>query len=446
MVLSSYAAKKEALVAAMRAAEGGVRLAKDTSNLFRDRAAPPARRLDVRHFNRVLGVDPAAGSFEAEAMAPYADLAAATFAKGVLPAVVPELKSITIGGALVGLGIEASSFRYGLVHETVTEAEVLLASGDIVLCRADNEHRDLFFGLPNSFGTLGYALKVKARAVPAKPYVHLRHIRHRDTADFFGALGEWCGRDIDFLEGTVFGRDEMYLSIGRFADAAPYTSDYSFERIYYKSVRERSEDWLDTLGFIWRWDTDWFWCSRYFFAENPIVRRLLGRKRLNSVTYMRWMRLHGRLGFLRHLDRLLRGLHWEAVIQDVDVPLERAAEFLDFFRREIGILPVWICPVRRFDAAVTFPMFPMRPGVVYVNFGFWDVVKSREPHEPGYFNRLVEQKVAELGGLKSLYSDAFYPEDEFWRLHDRAAYDRLKAKYDPQGRLRNLYDKCVRKL
>ena len=36
----------------------------------------------------------------------------------------------------------------------------------------------------------------------------------------------------------------------------------------------------------------------------------------------------------------------ESVIQDVDIPIENAAEFLDFLLREIGILPVWICPIR----------------------------------------------------------------------------------------------------
>ena len=36
-----------------------------------------------------------------------------------MPAVVPQLKSITLGGAVAGVGIEATSFRYGLVHDTI---------------------------------------------------------------------------------------------------------------------------------------------------------------------------------------------------------------------------------------------------------------------------------------------------------------------------------------
>ena len=75
------------------------------------------------------------------------------------------------------------------------------------------------------------------------------------------------------------------------------------------------------------------------------MRRLLGRQRLNSITYQKIMRWNSRWGVTRTLDRF-RGRHAEAVIQDVDIPLDRAAEFLAFLHREIGILPVWLCPIR----------------------------------------------------------------------------------------------------
>ena len=58
-------------------------------------------------------------------------------------------------------------------------------------------------------------------------------------------------------------------------------------------------------------------------------------------------------------------------------------------------------------------------------------------------NRLIERKVAELGGLKSLYSDSYYTKDEFWRVFDHPAYSALKARYDPAGALPDLYTKCV---
>jgi hypothetical protein len=80
---------------------------------------------------------------------------------------------------------------------------------------------------------------------------------------------------------------------------------------------------------------------------------------------------------------------------------------------------------------------------LYLNFGFWDVVRRRQAFEAGHHNRLVENKVAELGGIKSLYSDSFYDEASFWRIYDGAAYRTLKEKYDQTGKAKDLYQKCV---
>ena len=136
----------------------------------------------------MIRIDAAAGVVEAEGMIPYVALADATLAQGAMPAVVPQLKSITLGGAVAGVGIEASSFRHGLVHDTVTALDVLTADGRIVHCTPDNEHRDLFFGFPNSYGTLGYALAVTREARPgqalraprARPPFRSRRLLRRD--------------------------------------------------------------------------------------------------------------------------------------------------------------------------------------------------------------------------------------------------------------------------
>jgi len=441
----SHEAKIRQLVEQIRATAGTapIGLAKDTSNLFRDRKQTPKHRLDVRQFNEVLEIDEQGRWVEVEGMTPYVKLVDAMLAHGLMPAVVPQLKSITTGGAAAGVGIEATSFRYGLVHETLQELEILLPDGRVVLATPDNEHRDLFYGFPNSYGTLGYALKLKALAVPVKPYVQATHTRYDDPGAFFAAMESACQGDADFVDGVVFGPNELVLSQARFVDAAPWTSDYSFENIYYRSLRERSSDYLTTRDYIWRWDTDWFWCSKNLGAQHPLVRRILGRERLNSVFYTKVMRWNSRWGLTGRLDRLL-GLHRESVIQDVDIPLASAAAFLEFFHREIGILPVWICPLRPYRPDARFTLFPMRD-TLYVNFGFWDVVRRRHAFEAGHHNRLVEDKVAELGGIKSLYSESYYDEARFWRIYDGPAYRTLKAKYDPQGKAKDLYQKCVLK-
>lgn len=418
-----------------------IRLEKETSNLFRERTRQRSG-IDVTAFQHVLSVDPESRVIDTEGMVTYEKLADAALLHGLMPAVVPQLKSITIGGAVGGIGIESSSFRYGLPHETVLEMEVLLGSGDVILCTPNNEHRDLFYGLANSYGTLGYILRLKIKGIPVKPFVRLTHIKCHGARDFFTRLADACEGSSNFVDGVVFSPSEHVLVLGEFCDEAPYTSDYTYLDIFYQSIRNRSEDYLTVRDYLWRWDTDWFWCSKNLHVQNGFMRRLLGPRRLNSISYQKVMRWNTRVGLTRTINRLT-GIHRESVIQDVDIPIENAPAFLAFFERTIGIRPVWICPARHARDDGDYPLFPMRADTLYVNFGFWDGVKTRQEHPKGHFNRLIEKEVARLGGIKSLYSESFYERDEFEGIYGGEAYKNLKRRYDPKDQLKDLYEKCV---
>jgi FAD/FMN-containing dehydrogenase len=431
-------------------ADAPVRLAKRTSNLFRGRARTSAPGLDVSGFNEVLEVDVAARTADVEGMVTYERLVDATLPHGLMPRVVPQLKTITLGGAVTGLGIESSSFRNGMPHDSVLEMEILTGDGRVVLARPDNEHRELFFGFPNSYGTLGYALRLRIELEPVRPFVRLRHVRFTDPDAYFRALEAVCdsrqhdGEPVDFVDGTVFGPDELYLTLGDFVDTAPETSDYTWLEIYYRSIQQREVDYLTTRDYLWRWDTDWFWCSRALGVQHRPVRRLLGRRLLRSDVYWKVVALERRFGVAAAIGRLRGQPPEEVVVQDVEVPVARAAEFLEFFHREIPISPVWVCPIRQPRADVVWPLYRLEPGTLYVNFGFWSSIPL-EPGEPGdTHNRMIESTVDDLGGRKSLYSTSHYAEDEFWRLYNGDAYRELKRRYDPGGRLLDLYDKCVR--
>ncbi|MEO9163803.1 MAG: FAD-binding oxidoreductase [Casimicrobiaceae bacterium] len=448
--MTSYAEKTarllDGLASAPRSGEAAVGLAKPTSNLFRNRARRTRPHIDLGHFNEVIRVDADANRVEAEGMTTFVDLADATLARSTMPAVVPQLKSITLGGAVAGIGIEATSFRHGLVHDAIVAMEILTGDGRIVACTADNEHRDLFHGFPNSYGTLGYALKLTARTLPVRRHVRVDHVRYADADPFFADLGERCAdAQVDFVDGVAFARDDLVLSCARFVDDAPYVSDYAYDRIYYRSLRDKPVDYLTTRDYLWRWDTDWFWCSKNVGAQHPLVRRLLGRKRLNSITYQKIMRWNTRWRVTGTLNQL-RGAHNESVIQDVDIPIARAAEFLDFLHAEVGILPIWICPIAAPRPNAEATLYPLARSTLSVNFGFWDTVPSRAARPAGFVNRKVERKVSEVGGVKSLYSDSYFTEAEFWSIYNRPAYTALKQRYDPEGTLGDLYAKCVLRL
>jgi FAD/FMN-containing dehydrogenase len=226
MSADAHAARVDRLARALRAVGGApLGLAKRTSNLFRDRREGAKQRLDLGAFDHVIGVDRARGCVDVEGLATYETLVAATLPHGVMPAVVPQLKTITVGGAAAGVGIEATSFRVGLVHHTMREIEVLLPGGGVVVCTPANEHRDLFFGFPNSYGTLGYALRLVLQTAPVRPFVRVAHLRHADAESFFRALAVACESDADFVDGVVFGPREHVLNVARFVDAAPSVSD-----------------------------------------------------------------------------------------------------------------------------------------------------------------------------------------------------------------------------
>jgi FAD/FMN-containing dehydrogenase len=382
-------------------------------------------------------------------MTTYEDLVKATLRHGLMPLVVPQLKTITLGGAVSGLGIESSSLRNGMPHESVLAMEILTGDGQVVTATATGEHAALYRGFPNSYGTLGYTLSLTIELEPVKPYVHLRHFRFTDPAECFAAVaqvaadGSYDGHQADFIDGTAFSQQEMYLTVGAFSDVAPWRSDYTRERIYYQSLRGPREDFLTISDYLWRWDTDWFWCSRPFGVQRPVIRALWPRRYRRSDVYRKLVALDHKHGVTRKLDARRGRPETEMVIQDVEIPVAESATFLDYFLADVGMTPVWMCPLR-LRGERTWPLYPMRPGQVYVNFGFWGTVKLPAGATDGYFNRRIEDKVTELGGHKGLYSTSFYPREEFWARYNGPEYAGLKRAYDPQGRLADLYDKCVR--
>ncbi len=435
-----------------------VRLAKRTSNLFRPRAAAQAPGLDVSGLDGVLHVDPVGRTADVQGMCTYEDLVAATLPHGLMPLVVPQLRTITLGGAVTGLGIESTSFRHGLPHESVLEMDVFTGSGEIVTatCAPDDPHADLFDAFPNSYGSLGYAtrLRIELEEVPA--YAALRHLAFDDPADLACAVASitdtrlWEGERVDAVDGVAYAPDDLRLTLARWTDEPGPVSDYTGRDAFWESVHARDTDRLTMHDYLWRWDTDWFWCSRAFGLDRPLVRRLWPRRWRRSDVYHRLVGLDQRLGLVDRLDRLAGRPRRERVVQDVEVPLDRLPEFLTWFDAEVGMRPVWLCPLRLRDPGPglddrprAWTSYPLAPGTTYVNVGFWGTVPVGPEAEEGPRNRAIEERVHALDGHKSLYSDAFYDRPTFERLYGGEERARVKRRYDPDDRLTSLYDKAV---
>ncbi|QWF20692.1 FAD-binding oxidoreductase [Nocardioides sp. LMS-CY] len=427
-----------------------VRLAKKTSNLFRPRAATTSPGLDVSGLDGVIAVDPAARTADVQGMCTYEDLVDATLPHGLIPYVVPQLRTITLGGAVTGLGIESTSFRNGLPHESVVEMDVFTGAGEVVTCRPgpDGEHSDLFDTFPNSYGSLGYATRLKIRLEQVPGYVALRHVRFDDADLLAKTIREvaetaaYDGTRVDGLDGVAFGPGEYYLTLATWQEQPGPTSDYTGMDVYYRSLQQRETDLLTIYDYLWRWDTDWFWCSGAFGVQNPKVRRLWPKRWRRSDVYHKLIALDRRFDVADRLDRRAGRPLRERVIQDIEVPVERLPEFLDWFDAEVGMRPVWLCPCK---AERDWPTYPLEPDRLYVNVGFWGTVHVGPEAVDAPRNRAIETKVHELDGHKSLYSEAFYDRETFDQLYDGAHLAAVKGRYDPQDRLTTLYDKAVKR-
>ncbi|MFL0178738.1 FAD-binding oxidoreductase [Mycobacterium sp. SMC-15] len=431
-------------------ADESVRLAKPTSNLFRARAKRQAPGLDTSGLVSVIAVDPENRTADVDGMCTYEDLVAATLPYGLAPLVVPQLKTITVGGAVSGLGIESASFRNGLPHESVLEMDVLTGSGELLTVSRDR-HEDLFHAFPNSYGTLGYSTRLRIELEAVKPFVALRHIRFDSLDELVSAMdriidtGGLEGVPVDYLDGVVFSPRESYLCVGIATDSPGAVSDYTGQQIYYRSIRHAhgiKDDRLTIHDYLWRWDTDWFWCSRAFGAQRPLVRRWWPRRYRRSSVYSKLIAYDQRFAIADRIEKRNHRPPRERVVQDIEVPLEHCRQFLDWFFAHVPIEPVWLCPLRlRGDEE--WPLYPIRSNRTYVNVGFWSSVPAGATE--GATNRLIEAKASELNGHKSLYSDSYYTAAEFDELYGGETYRRIKKIYDPDSRLLDLYAKAVRR-
>jgi FAD/FMN-containing dehydrogenase len=439
-VAAPYARKKAALEASWQSGPGQLRLEKATiSNLFRyaPRGAP-ARRLSLKSFNEVIGLDAANRTLEVEGLATFEKIVDYCLPRGFLPLVAPELKHITVGGATVGIGIESTCFRYGFVHDGLVEADVLLPAGEVVTCRADNEYADLFHALGNSYGTLGYILRARIALHAALPYVHLAIERFANARDYLAAMRAATERrDVDFVEGLFFEGNRFFLMLGRFTKAVAHVDDILRKNVFYKLVEERTDIYLATADYIFRYDPEWFWNipnTRF----HTLFRRYAPRRFRNSGFYTRHM---ARMNALRRALGV-RGDDTEPLIQDWEVPWRHAEQLVEFCLANVDMSgrPWAAVPIKTPGRAT---LYPIPPGELYFNLGSYCQVKRPAGREPYHYTKIMDRKCFELGGIKMLYSSTFLDEAEFDARFNGAAYHELKRKYDPAGNAPTLYVKVA---
>jgi FAD/FMN-containing dehydrogenase len=386
-------------------------------------------KVNLLDFDEVIEVDAERRICIAEPGVPFCKLVEQTLALGLVPIVVPELKTITIGGAVAGCSIESMSFQYGGFHDTCLEYEIITASGDVITCTPDNEHSLIFQMMHGSFGTVGILSRLVFRLIPAKPYVHLRHEKHTSIDSYLESIwSHYEKRDVEFMDGIIHSNTQLSLCVGDFVDSAPYTNRYDWLKVYYQSTAKRQEDYLKTPHYFFRYDQGVTNVHPKSFLGRLLLGKFLGSSEILRIAEkLRW--------FLLNDDR-------PDVTVDTFLPFSKLKEFLLWYAEDFDHFPLWCVPYRRVH------------DYEWLADSFWKgmddelmvdiaVYGMKQRGETNYY-RLMEEKLQELNGIKTLISYNYYPEDEFWQIFHRQNFETVKAITDPNNIFRNLYEKTCR--
>lgn len=411
---------------------------RSVSNLFRydGRGQTAAKQIDLRAFNKPLHVDLEAKTLEVQGLATFEHIVDFTLPYGLAPFVTPELKHITVGGAIVGIGIETNSFRYGFVHDSLLEAEVLLPGGDIVICTPTNHHADLFRGLANSYGTLGYILRAKLRLRPVQPFVELTTSRYTTTKSLVTAMHQAAlSPKTDYLESLIYSKNELYLTTGKEVAKAKNRLSIYGQTIFYRHISRVGTIQLPIKEYLFRYDPEWFWAlpeTSSYRAFRGLAPRLVR----NSSFYTRYV------AFTKSLGKKEQPDHLEKLIQDWEVPWQYSTELLDFALNHLALegKPLLAAPTKTLSKN---SLYPLPPGELYFNLGSYHFVKRQPHHPPYYHTKIMDEFCFNHKGIKMLYSSSFLSERNFYQKYGGPAYNKLKVKYDPKGLAPTLYQKAV---
>jgi len=385
-------------------------------------------KIDISDLDDILEIDVDRRTCTAEPGVTFVDLVAATLRHGLLPIVVPELKTITIGGAVSGCSLESMSFVRGGFHDTCLEYEVITATGEVLRCTPHNENQLVFQMIHGSFGTLGVLSKLTFELVPAKKFVHVTYHRHERLDDYQREIRDHVDRrDVDFMDGIIHSPTCHALSLGEFEDRAPYTHRYDWTKVYYRTTATRTEDWLRTQDYLFRYDNG---------VTNPTPKsalaRLLFGKFLHSAHLLR---------IAEKLPALLSDDH-PTMTLDVFVPFSRMAEFLEWHTRTIGYFPLWCVPyklVRRYEWA-SDEFWAGVDDDLFVDLAIYGMP---QPNGRNVYKE-IEDELQRVNGLKTLISYNYYDEETFWRTWSKPRYLEVKRRTDPNNVFRDVYSKTCR--
>lgn len=368
-------------------------------------------RVRVDNMQDIVDIDKASLMVTVEPGVTIGHLNRVLVEQGLTLPVVPELDVLTVGGLLMGGGIESTSHKWGLFHQTCTEYEVVTADGECLVATADNKNSDLFSALPMSYGTLGFITSAKLQAVRYKPFIKLRFLPTRSLEETTKVFERETNASVgnDSVEGIAFSKDTAVVMTGTFVEEKEVEKDKInkmglwYKPWFYQHVRSfldqgPTTEYVPTLHFHQRHNKPCFWLTKLWlpWAEAPLARFLTGwALPLN----------HQLLQLLR--DSLLEEQQEEnSVLQDFIIPVSRLKEGVELTEKITGIYPLWMVPTKLEHTEED----------MFVDLGVYG--NSHLEDFPGKDETLrkFERFTLEVGGFQALYAETLLTYSQFTKM------------------------------
>ncbi|CAB3233134.1 unnamed protein product [Arctia plantaginis] len=348
---------------------------------------------------------------------------------GLALAVVPELDQLTVGGLVMGTGVETSSHVHGLFQNICLQYELVLADGSLITCSKD-ENSDLFYAVPWSYGTFGFLTSVVIKVIPAKKYVRLQyhpHTKLSELADHFRqeSLKE---NPHQFVEAVMFSKEAGVLITGDMVDEigndgqlnpiGKWYAEWFFTQVESHLLRNSSViEYIPLRDYYHRHTKSLFWELQDIipFGNNILFRYLFGWLMPPEVSLLK----------LTQPDAVGKLYDRSHVIQDMLVPIEHLEKAVNVFHKAIEVYPMWLCPFKVFNNPGQLKIKTTEDSQMFVDIGVYGVPKAKG-FETVSSTRHIEKFVVEHNGFQMLYADTYTSKEEFRQMFDHTLYDKVR--------------------
>jgi Delta24-sterol reductase len=437
------------------------------SNTARSKAYK-ARSIELpfKGFDRILEIDCKRRIAHVEPRVTMEQLVRKTLKYQLIPAVIPEFKGITIGGAIMGIGGESSSHQWGSFNDICLSFDLIGGDGSLFHL-SPQENSDLFYGIAGSYGSLGPLISAEIQLIPAKEFVSLRNHVVSSAREAVALMQNLYQRKDppDFIDGIVFSKDLAVVIEGTMQEQRGNLPEFSLKSItdcwYYEHIgrkakkRKSWEEAMPLFDYLFRYDQGAFWMGSYL-EKLPFLKNAVGDKMYKSLRPLILSTLClFRTPFLgktlfhsfwtsKNLYRLLRwkmeGVHKQTVIQDFCIPETQAVHFLEDAMDSPAIFPIWICPIKATKMPEIFAPH-LISGAYAFDIGIYGALPLGDSSEE--VTRMLEKKMKNYGGRKVLYTRSSYTEEEFWEIYSQSAYESLRKKTKSEGIWLEITDKVL---